>query len=179
MDLGSDNLILGYPWIAATQLNLNWSEPTKTPIIIVGPINWLPEGTLHEGDEIIMRIQQTTHAQKLAEATHDKTPIPWTDQVPEELHRFEDVFSEQAAHRFPTSEPWDHAIELLPNAPPVLDCKVYPLSQDEQTAQDAFLKEHLDKKLHSAVKVPLRRTILCCKEKERTSTSCTGLSASQ
>ena len=164
-DLGNDRLILGYPWVAATQLNLNWSEPAKNPIIIVGPIDWLPEETLHEGDEIIMRIQQTTHAQKLAEAAHDKTPVPWTDRVPEELHQFEDVFSKQAAHRFPTSKPWDHAIELLPNAPPVLDCKVYPLSQDEQTAQDAFLKEHLDKNYIRPSKSPYAAPFFFVKKK--------------
>ena len=166
-DLGSDNLILGYPWVAATQLNLNWSEPTNNPIIIVGPISWLPEETLHEGDEIIMHIQRTTHAQKFAEAAHDKTTIPWTDRVPEELHRFEDVFSEQAAHQFPTSKPWDHAIELLPNAPPVLDCKVYPLSRDEQTAQDAFLKEHLDKNYIRPSKSPYAAPFFFVKKKDR------------
>ena len=97
-ELGRDNLILGYPWVAATKLNLDWSEPTNNPIIIVGPTCWTPEEALHEGDEIIMRIQWTTHAQKFAEATHDKTAIPWTDHIPKELHRFKDIFSEQAAH---------------------------------------------------------------------------------
>ena len=98
VELGRDNLILSYPWVAATKLNLDWSEPTNNPIIIVGPTGWTPEEALHEGDEIIMCIQWTTHAQKFAEAAHDKTAIPWTDRVPKELHHFEDVFSEQAAH---------------------------------------------------------------------------------
>ena len=128
-DLGKDNLILGYPWMAAVKLNLDWSEPTNNPAILVGPAGWALKETLHEGDEIIMRIQRTTHAQQFAEAAHDNTSVPWTDRVPKELHDFEDVFSEQAAHRFPTSKPWDHAIELLPNAPPVLNCKVPSLSR--------------------------------------------------
>ena len=75
-----DNLILGYPWIAATKLTLDWSEPTNNPIIIVGPTNWLPDGALQGDDKVIMRIQQTTHAQKFAEAAHDKTETPWTER---------------------------------------------------------------------------------------------------
>ena len=113
-----------------------------------------------------MRIQQTTHAQKFAEAAHDKNTVLWTDRIPKELHRFEDVFSEQAAHQFPTSKPWDHAIELLPNAPPVLDCKVYPLSRDEQTAQDTFLKEHLDKNYIRPSKSPYAAPFFFVKKKD-------------
>ena len=47
--------------------------------------------------------------------------------------------------RFPESRPWDHEIELLPDAPSTLDCKVYPLSYGEQIALEEFLEEHLDK----------------------------------
>ena len=47
--------------------------------------------------------------------------------------------------QFSDSRPWDHEIELLPHAPPTLDCKVYPLSYSEQIALEEFLKEHLSK----------------------------------
>jgi len=39
---------------------------------------------------------------------------------------------------------WDHAIDLKPNFIPK-DCKVYPLSPEEQKKQDKFLEENLRK----------------------------------
>jgi hypothetical protein len=42
-------------------------------------------------------------------------------------------------------KPWDHAIDLLPDAPKTLDCKLYPLTPGEQDFLDKFIKEHLDK----------------------------------
>jgi hypothetical protein len=55
------------------------------------------------------------------------------------------VFSEEAAQCFPDTRPWDHAIDLKPDAPDMLDCKVYPLGPGEQEVLQKFLKEHLDK----------------------------------
>ena len=55
------------------------------------------------------------------------------------------MFSEVAAHRFPDSQDWDHAIDLKPDAPTMLDCKVYPLSPGKDTALQTFLSENLDK----------------------------------
>ena len=63
----------------------------------------------------------------------------------EEYHWYSKVFSPTAAMQFPDSRPWDHEIELLPDAPPTLDCKVYHLSYGEQIALEEFLKEHLSK----------------------------------
>ena len=50
-----------------------------------------------------------------------------------------------AAHRFPDSREWDHAIDLKPDAPATMDCKVYPLSPAEDIALQTFLSKNLDK----------------------------------
>jgi len=55
------------------------------------------------------------------------------------------VFSEEAAQCFPPKRPWDHAIDLKLDAPSVIDCKVYPLTQEEDKALVAFLEEQLKK----------------------------------
>ena len=55
------------------------------------------------------------------------------------------MFSEEAAHRFPDSREWDHAIDLKPEAPTTLNCKVYPLSLGKDEALQTFLSENLDK----------------------------------
>jgi hypothetical protein len=55
------------------------------------------------------------------------------------------VFNEEAAHRFPESCEWDHAIDLKPDAPNTMDCKVYPLSPTEDIALQKFIAENLEK----------------------------------
>jgi hypothetical protein len=41
-------------------------------------------------------------------------------RIPEEYRRHEKVFSEEKSQRLPKHTIWDHAIELLPNAPDTL-----------------------------------------------------------
>ena len=55
------------------------------------------------------------------------------------------MFSEIAAHRFPESHEWDHTIDLKPEAPTTLDCKVYLLSPTKDNTLQAFISENLDK----------------------------------
>src|SRR6202012_134630 len=64
-------------------------------------------------------------------------------EIPDKYKRHAKVFSEEESHRMPTSKPWDHAIDLKPNAPASFDCKIYPLNQ----AEDAALEKWLDKEL--------------------------------
>jgi hypothetical protein len=106
---------------------------------------------LEEGDELYIRIvrapqfAKTTVAQQLVEQATDKTVRLWDQIVPPQYHQHTKVFSKEAAHRFPTSREWDHAIDLKPDAPNTLDCKVYPLSPGEDDALQTFLSENLDK----------------------------------
>jgi hypothetical protein len=88
---------------------------------------------------------KTTTAQQLAEQVTDKTIRRWDELVPPQYHGHAKVFSEVAAQRFPESRPWDHAINLKPNAPHTLDCKVYPLSPTEDIALQKFIDENLPK----------------------------------
>ena len=64
------------------------------------------------------------------------------------------MFSETAAHRFPDSRDWDHAIDLKPDAPTTLDCKVYLLSPGEDATLQTFLSENLDKGYIRQLKSP-------------------------
>jgi hypothetical protein len=51
-----------------------------------------------------------------------------------------DIFSEEKAHRFPKSRPWDHKIEMKEGFEPKL-FKNYNLTLAEQIELDKFLKE--------------------------------------
>jgi hypothetical protein len=76
-------------------------------------------------------INCTTVATELAIKKAPKKERTWQEQVPKEYHKYHKVFSEQAAQHFPASKPWDHAIDLLLNAPKTLNCKLYPLVPGE------------------------------------------------
>ena len=56
------------------------------------------------------------------------------------------VFSQEESKWLPKPRPWDHAIDLKPDAPTSFDCKIYPLAPKEQEALEEFLKEHQEKK---------------------------------
>ena len=168
-DMGPDDLVLGYPWFAATNAQPNWAEgtlPTSINIRTKGAASGKPmpprkvagvrmalsrPSFLDDGDELYIcivkteRFAKTTVAQQLAEQASDKTVRTWDQIVPPQYHQHAQVFSETAAHRFPDSREWDHTIDLKPDAPPTLDCKVYPLSPGEDTALQTFLSENLAK----------------------------------
>jgi len=65
--------------------------------------------------------------------------------VPKQYHHHWKVFSEETSQRFPPKRTWDHTIDLLPDAPKTLDCKVYPLAITEGSALTEFLNEQLAK----------------------------------
>jgi Reverse transcriptase (RNA-dependent DNA polymerase) len=62
--------------------------------------------------------------------------------IPKEYQRHYKVFLDQQATCFPPSRPEDHAIKLIPGAPKMINCKVYPLMLAEQEATKKFLEEN-------------------------------------
>ena len=167
--MGSDDLVLGYPWFAATNVQPDWANgslPTSVTIRTKGAASGKPMPPLKvagvrtkiqkppfmdDDDEIYIRVirtgrlAKTTVAQQLAEQAADKTVRTWDQIVPPQYHQHAMVFSETAAQRFPDSRDWDHAIDLKADAPSTMDCKVYPLSPGEDVALQNFLSENLTK----------------------------------
>jgi hypothetical protein len=64
--------------------------------------------------------------------------------IPDYAKQFTKVFSEEASNRFPISRPWDHPIDLIPEAKP-WQPKVYPLNPTETQALTEFIQENLSK----------------------------------
>jgi hypothetical protein len=82
-------------------------------------------------------------SQRLAEVFHKNSETKsFRDSAPDYLHDFEDVFSKTSFDELPARKPWDHAIELIPDAQNK-SCKVYPLSISEQEQLDKLLEENL------------------------------------
>jgi hypothetical protein len=93
------------------------------------------------GDYITIR--RTSHATELAASQAKPKKRHWTQIIPQEYHRYSMVFHDAYPHTLPLKRPWDHEIELTPDAPTVLNCKVYPLPRGQQKQLDKFIEEHL------------------------------------
>jgi len=64
----------------------------------------------------------------------------------EKFKRHTALFSDEEANKFPpTRGEGDHKIVLMDTAPTRFNCKVYPLSRDEQKAEDQFIDKNLAK----------------------------------
>jgi hypothetical protein len=87
-------------------------------------------------------IQKNNIATELAIEENSKKADKMDEQlVPAEYHEYLDIFSEEKAHNFPKSSPWDHKIEgFEPKS-----FKNYNLTPAEQIKLDKFLKENLEK----------------------------------
>jgi len=77
-------------------------------------------------------------------AEEKKSDASLKDTIPKEYHNFLEVFSKEAADRFPTSRPWDHKIELKEGFIPK-SFKVYNLTPEEDKATKDFITENLEK----------------------------------
>src|SRR3978361_1296839 len=105
-------------------------------------------------------------SQRLAEAFHKNSAVKdFRDTVPSYLHDYEDVFAKSSFDVLPDRKPWDHAVELIPDAKPA-NCKVYPLSPNEQKELDAFIQENLATGRIRPSKSPMASPVFFIKKKD-------------
>ena len=114
------------PTIQSTQIGWTVTEEAKKKIV-----NILTEESQIRSIATDLAIKAKQYTEKV--------------KVPEKYQRHHHVFSEEAAQRFPPKRPWDHTINLKPDTLNIIDCKVYPLTQEEDKALVAFLEEQLKK----------------------------------
>jgi hypothetical protein len=108
----------------------------------------------------------STVSQRLAEAfTKNSKATSFRNTVPSSLHEFEDVFSEGTFDHLPKRRKWDHAIELKREPSPWFR-KVYPMSPEEQTEQDAFLEDALATGRIRHSKSPIGTLVFFIKKKD-------------
>src|SRR6266576_367334 len=123
-DLGGQKAILGYPWFANVQPRIDWKR------------GWIDQ-------QHLLIIFKATNAQKAKFLSRkENRPRPTNENcyyigsvtihpanperkddgeaIPREYHRHKKVFDEESSQRLPRHTIWDHAIELLPNAPATL-----------------------------------------------------------
>ncbi len=94
------------------------------------------------------------------------TTIATAEQIPEEYCQHSKVFDEKEADRFPPKREEDHAINLKEDALTTLDCKIYPLSHDQDAKLTKFLGEHLRKGYIRESKSPYAAPFFFIKKKD-------------
>jgi hypothetical protein len=149
-DLGEHKAILGYSWFAAVQPRIDWKkgwiDHTQLPIILHAPNAQHAQFVLWTRN--IPRTQPP-HQYYIGRTTiypHTGTKRieePDLDKIPKEFCRYNKVFSEEKSQRLPRHTIWDHAIELLPNAPATLPGRLLPLTKLEKEEMQKFVEEHL------------------------------------
>jgi hypothetical protein len=211
MNLGSDRIILRYPWLCAFNPDIDWPNckligpPVKMETMLhtrnprlremlankwgvlnsTIPVQDKPDQvglvvrnaeiaeTLNNGqneeDLLIESAICEEASQQAAEANtsygetvmeakksiiSESGPLPPPDEpvpektlkeyIPEHYHSYLDVFTETEAIPLPPHHPWDHIVTLIPDAPPSISCRVYPLSHGEEEFQEKYIKEQED-----------------------------------
>src|SRR5882762_3035834 len=162
-DLRIEDVILGYPWLSTFEPQFSWKDGAIDTTLLPVVIRSLDWHTLTLRPTIrstrIGRTVTEEAKQKIVDILTGESQIGSiaTDlaikveqymekvKVLEKYQQHHHVFSEEAAQRFPPKRPWDHAIDLKPDTPNIIDCKVYPLTQEEDKALVAFLEEQLKK----------------------------------
>jgi hypothetical protein len=129
--LGEDRMILGYPWFAHENPDIDWTKQELKG----KPLTLLTQG---------YRSKQKQHPETKLAVAAIFDPVKETP-IPEEYQQHWKVFSEEEAQQFPPSREEDHAIVLKPDAPNTINSKIYPLSPKEDDALKAYLEENLKK----------------------------------
>ena len=162
-DLGNKDLILGYPWLANFEPKFSWGDgvidTSYLPIIIWSldwetrlnrdTISWTISKPLSEQERVQIVEDLEDECSLKATISNRLTQDAWQYQdkvdILKEYQKHWKVFSEEEAHWFPPSRPWDHAIELAEGAPKAIDCKIIPTTAEEDEVLQKFLKEQLEK----------------------------------
>ena len=184
-DIGNEDILLGYPWLATFEPKFGWRdaiiETQALPIIISSthpiiissthPINsrTVIAGlqSQEEKEAITHELEETTTIRGIAtelaiQAGEGKKKI----EIPAVYDRFKQLFSEEASHRFPPSRPWDHAIDLKPEAPDAIPCKVYLMTPSEDKALEEFIREQYAKGYIRPSKLPYASPFFFIKKRD-------------
>jgi hypothetical protein len=178
-DIGQEEVLLGYPWLATFEPKFDWRSATMEPRfmpVIISSIN--PRitqsqptiaSTLTEGakQSIVRQLETECTIRGVATDLAIQAGEQQTEaELPKEYQEFSRLFSDEAADRFPPSREWDHAIDLKPGAPDALDCKVYPMTRDKDTALKKFLDEMVAKGYIRPSKSPYTSPFFFVKKKD-------------
>ena len=180
-DLGHEDLILGYPWLATFEPKFSWADGTidvENLPVIIRSLDWetrLTKTTISQITAEPVSVQERMHiVEELEEEcftistrlAQEAKQYQQVVEIPEEYRRHSRVFSEEESHRFPPSRPWDHAIELKEGAPEAINCKIILTMMEEDEALKKFIKEQSERGYIWKSKSPYTSTFFFIKKKD-------------
>ena len=172
--LGPEKVILGLPWLRHRNPSIDWQkgtmklsatsgaspEPTEVEVTKIAANRMerrrlLAEKVLDTSQDKVYCMAGFTYSQQIAEkAIAAKGKKTFEEMVPVQYRDFAKVFSEEESQCLPDHQPWDHAIDLEPEAVKHWKIKSYPMSPAEQEELDKFLTE--PRTIADLIKSPLR-----------------------
>ncbi len=169
-NIGNEDIILGYPWMAAFEPKFVWKysiiNKKELPIILrsVNP-------SIPGKGPIITRIREMgdnchTRATTSTELAIKAQQYTKKVEVLAEYQQFAKVFSKEESKRYPPKRAWDHAIEFKKDAPDAIDCKVYPMNRIEDEAVQKFLHDELEKGYIRESKSPYASSFFFIRKKD-------------
>ena len=183
--LGPEKVILGLPWLRHHNLTIDWqkgtmklsaTETSPEPIEVevtkvmanhMERCRLLAEKVLETSQDEVYCLAGFTHSQQIAKkAINTKGKRTFEEMVPAQYHNFTKVFSEEESQCLPEHQPWDHTIDLEPDAVKHWKIKSYPMSPAEQEELDKFLKEHVAKGYSVPSKSPMASPVFFIKKKD-------------
>ena len=112
-----------------------------------------------------MVINKTNLAQQWAEAAHKGKEVMMASTILEQYKEYMEVFSEEAAQRFPPKREDDHAINFKEGTLDTFSCKIYPISTPETTFLRNWIDENLQKQFIRESKSPYASPTFLIKKK--------------
>ena len=155
-DLGPEDVILGLPWLRKVNPNIDWQAGTMDMGEEANPEKegwkpgvehiaanrvqrrkWWKAHVLEDTTEELWCAAGYTYSTEIAQkANQDKPKRTFEEIVPEEYRQYSKVFSESESEWLPEHKPYDHGIDLKPDAPETLRSKVYPMPPNKQEELD-------------------------------------------
>ena len=137
-DISTHNVILGIPWLRASNPRVNW---------VTGQLQWDTPGSesVNEKRVKVTPSHDTTKKGALRIYVITKEPKPvHNERIPEEYLQYGKLFSDELETGLPIHGKWDHEIPLKPGTEPRFH-KIYPLNEEKSKALDKYLEENLRK----------------------------------
>jgi hypothetical protein len=129
-NIGENDIILGYPFLKAANPKISWKKGTMEGTMILLAVKSHQEQLI--GNMQPIWLAKTTTATQLAMEAASSNKREWHNFVSSQYHKFKKAFLESALEQFPERKKWDHTIDLKDDTSTSLDCRVYPLSQEEK-----------------------------------------------
>jgi len=158
-DLGKTEVILGMPWLAAHNPEINWKtrevKMTRCPPLCGGKSQKkekVKRVATEEEEKIIQWAidnKEDWGREKKIEENHRKIE----EMVPKRFLKWRKVFRKVESERMPKRKIWDHAIDLKEMFKPRKG-RIYPLSKNERKEVQNFVEDQLRKEYIRPSKSP-------------------------